>query len=362
VKKAGSIPDLFRHPRWRKNVILGMCLATCGVIGLWGIGFFSFDLTRMAFRNTKNAEARVNEGIEKLDFAFIRMLANNPKELLPIADEAVKAGKFSPLARESFIGKEVKTNDAGVIYQVIVEKRASLDGLNYETILAALDIPLKDKNGKELRKAQTPEEKERRRAMLISDQALQPDEATFKQLATDIAARSKSIGSYVTIWAGIASLLFNLGAVIGTWAITLVAERFGRRIAFTIFLVASFFMTNLVFLKMGTGIAFSPEWDVLIMQPLLGFCVLSIFGGYAIYFPELFPVRLRSTAISFCYNIARFAAATGPAGLGLLTAYVFHNTDEPIRWAGAAMSVTFIFGIVFAWLGPETKGQPLPEE
>ncbi|MGL6194245.1 MAG: MFS transporter, partial [Thermoguttaceae bacterium] len=101
--------------------------------------------------------------------------------------------------------------------------------------------------------------------------------------------------------------------------------------------------------------------QVLWMQPMLGFCTLSLFGGYAIYFPELFPTRLRSTAISFCYNIGRFAAATGPLGLGLLTSYVFFYTDEPIRYAGAAMSVTFIFGIIITWFGPETKGKPLPE-
>jgi len=366
VKKAGSIPDLFRHPRWRYNVILGMCLATCGVIGLWGIGFFSIDLTRMAFRSTKNAEVRQKigkESVEELDFAFVRMLASNPQKFLPMADKVIEEGRFSPLSPQSFIGKDDKTNDAGIIYQVIVENRKSLDGFDAEKVLTALDKPLLDTKGKELRKAQTPEEKERRRDILISDQDPQSEEATFGQLVTDITVRSKTISSYVTRWAGIASLLFNLGAVIGTWVITLVAVRWGRRIAFTIFFAASFFMTVLVFLKMGTGITFSPEWDVLIMQPLLGFCVLSIFGGYAIYFPELFPTRLRSTAVSFCYNTARFAAAAAPASLGLLTVfYSSFNVAVPMRYAGATMAVTFIIGIIITWFGPETKGQPLPEE
>jgi hypothetical protein len=47
--------------------------------------------------------------------------------------------------------------------------------------------------------------------------------------------------------------------------------------------------------------------------------------------------------------------------LGLLTSYVFYDAPEPIRYAGVAMSVTFIFGIIITWLGPETKGKPLPE-
>ena len=53
------------------------------------------------------------------------------------------------------------------------------------------------------------------------------------------------------------------------------------------------------------------------MIPLMGFCQLALFGGYAIYLPELFPTRLRSTGTSFCYNVGRFVAAAGPLTLGL---------------------------------------------
>jgi len=36
----------FAEPRWRRNAIVGMLLAFSGVVGLWGIGFFSYDLLR----------------------------------------------------------------------------------------------------------------------------------------------------------------------------------------------------------------------------------------------------------------------------------------------------------------------------
>ena len=48
--KLGSIAELFGDPRWRRNTIVGMVLAFAGVVGLWGIGFFSFDLFRSVFR------------------------------------------------------------------------------------------------------------------------------------------------------------------------------------------------------------------------------------------------------------------------------------------------------------------------
>ena len=43
----------------------------------------------------------------------------------------------------------------------------------------------------------------------------------------------------------------------------------------------------------------------------MGACQLALFAGFAIYLPELFPTRLRSTGTSFCYNVGRFVAAFG---------------------------------------------------
>ena len=48
--KLGSLGELFGDPRWRKNTLVGMLLAFAGVVGLWGIGFFSFDLVDVVFR------------------------------------------------------------------------------------------------------------------------------------------------------------------------------------------------------------------------------------------------------------------------------------------------------------------------
>jgi MFS family permease len=47
-KRVGSISDLVRHPRWRHNLIIGVCLGLAGMVGLWGIGFFSPELITTA--------------------------------------------------------------------------------------------------------------------------------------------------------------------------------------------------------------------------------------------------------------------------------------------------------------------------
>jgi len=69
VHKLGSIAELFGDPRWRRNTIVGMVLAFAGVVGLWGIGFFSFDLIRSVFRKHFEAQGLEPQAIAgKLTF------------------------------------------------------------------------------------------------------------------------------------------------------------------------------------------------------------------------------------------------------------------------------------------------------
>lgn len=45
-RSAFTYRELFGSARWRRNAIIGMLLACTGVIGLWGIGFFTPELVR----------------------------------------------------------------------------------------------------------------------------------------------------------------------------------------------------------------------------------------------------------------------------------------------------------------------------
>lgn len=212
--------------RWRKNAVVGLLLALSGIIGLWGIGFFSIDLVRSVFQ-----KAFVAEGMD----------------------------------------------------------------------------PAK-------------------------------------------------ISGAVTKWAGITSMMLNVGAFIGIYSFSHLSQRIGRRPTFAIAFVIALLSTAMVFLYL------KERSQIFWMMPLLGFCQLSLFGGYAIYFPELFPTHLRSTGISFCYNVGRFAAASGPAVLGLLTSEVYKGEAEPMRYAGVTMCSIFLLGLMVLPFAPETRGQPLPED
>ena len=206
----GSPAELFRHPRWRRNTIVGLLLGVSGMIGLWGIGFYS------------------------------------------------------------------------------------------------------------------PE--------LISTALVGADAATIDR---------------VRAWG---TAMQDVGAFAGMVVFTAAATYIGRRVSFLAALSLSMVATMFVFYSLKTAT------DAYWMLPLMGFAQLAVFAGYSIYFPELFPTRLRGTGVGFCYNTVRYFAAPAPILFGYLT------TMMSFREAAIAMSLVYLVGMTALIWAPETKGQPLPAE
>ena len=166
--------------------------------------------------------------------------------------------------------------------------------------------------------------------------------------------------------------MLNIGAFVGMIAFSKAAHRFGRKPVFAVAFIAAMVATILFYQKFNTR-------DDIWMSFVLGACQLSLFAGFAIYLPELFPTRLRSTGTSFCYNVGRFIAASGPVTLGVLAAHLGKNAVAALpatanaamkataelnafRNAGCYMSAVFLLGLIALFFLPETKGRPLPED
>ena len=213
----GSIPDLLKHPRWRRNLLVGLGLGLAGMAGLWGIGFFSPELISTALKGA-------------------------PQHVVDVVR-------------------------------------------------------------------------------------------------------------------GYGTALQDVGSFLGMMTFTFVAAFWGRRPAFLGGFILCLGTTIFVFnnLKSGT--------DAFWMLPIMGFAQLSVFGGYSIYFPELFPTRLRGTGVGFCYNTVRYLAAAFPPMLMFLNRLlVEQGVTDPFRKAATILSFIFVLGLVALIWAPETKGKPLPED
>jgi len=230
--KFGSYASLFGEARWRKPALLGMLLCVAGVVGLWGVGFFSPEL---------------------------------------VGD---------------VIGKKLRAQN-----------------------VAPAEVP-----GRRL------------------------------------------------MWTGINMIMQNIGAFAGMMVFTKLAQRYGRKPIFAFGFVAAFISTAFTFKYL------SEPWHIFVLIPIMGFCQLALFAGFAIYLPELFPTRLRSTGTSFCYNVGRFIAASGPFTLGILQSHLAAGAItadaklDAFRNACVCVSFVFLLGLVALWFLPETKGRPMPED
>ncbi len=187
------------------------------------------------------------------------------------------------------------------------------------------------------------------------------------------------------------SLMFfvqQVGAMLGIYLFAVFSERTNRRTAFFLWFALGCAAIPAFFWGVAlAGSASGFDWLGGLLAPLtftsglpqgvqttvaiaallaffLGFATLGPFSGYTVYFPELYPTRLRATGCGVCYNGGRFLAALAPLALGALTA---RFAAMPGAVAGgmplAATVVTgiYLLGFAGAWIAPETKGQPLPE-
>lgn len=154
-----------------------------------------------------------------------------------------------------------------------------------------------------------------------------------------------------------ALIVLNLGNLSGFLAYIPLTNRVGRRPAFAIFYLGAFISMPIAYLGSSTyaiGLA---------LFFVAGFFTSGIYSGYTIYFPELFPTRVRATGASFCYNVGRVLSAPGPVLMGWLTGALVQvaPAGQQVAYAGAFMGLFYVLGFFVIPFLPETRGVELLE-
>ena len=147
-------------------------------------------------------------------------------------------------------------------------------------------------------------------------------------------------------------ILIQCGDFTGYTTFGFVAEKIGRRPAFTIY---SF--------TMALGIAMITLcWNQVQQIPDLIFVFMFLtgfgtgyFGGFGSLFSELFPTKIRNTAVGTVFNLARGAQFVTPVIITLVATYFDLSY-------GIAIAAVFAFLVgIWIWVFPETKGTCLNE-
>ncbi|HEU0217825.1 MAG TPA: MFS transporter [Stellaceae bacterium] len=172
--------------------------------------------------------------------------------------------------------------------------------------------------------------------------------ATF--IPTYVGTVATKAGLSAPTLAGYASLLTNLFGTAGFIALGFLADAIGRKPTVMLWYAACLLMTPVVYL-------WAQDITVLMVcVGIFGFFTLGIWAWAPIWLPELFPTRMRGTAIAFTFNAPRFISCIGPLVAGTLI--VGLGGYGP---AATIVGLFFILGVIAAPFLPETNGKPLPD-
>jgi MFS family permease len=145
-------------------------------------------------------------------------------------------------------------------------------------------------------------------------------------------------------------LVTQAGGLLGYLTFGIVADRLGRRPAYSIYSVI-----------MAVGLVMiTLMWETIIVSPSLALAFMflvgfgtGMFSGYGPLFAELFPTSIRGTAMGSAFNLAR--------GVQFFTPVVIALIAE--RYGlGGGISLAALFALLtgaWIWVFPETRGKAL---
>lgn len=146
-------------------------------------------------------------------------------------------------------------------------------------------------------------------------------------------------------------VLNTIGGGLGLVFFGGISNRLGRKGAFILYHVVAFAMMIVLFKVLIPGNA--SALVLALALPVFGFFTLGMHAGYAVYFPELYPTRLRGTGAGFCFNMGRLATA--------VAFFAFGAVSVAPEAKAVILAPLYLVGIVVVLFARETRGEDLPE-
>jgi len=170
-------------------------------------------------------------------------------------------------------------------------------------------------------------------------------------IPTYVGSVATKAGLSAPYYAGLAGFITSGCGVVGFIVLGFLADSIGRKPTAMLFYFMCLVLTPLVYLwgqSQDIGV-------VLFLVGVFGFFTLGIWAWAPVWLPELYPTRMRGTAVAFVFNAPRFISCLGPLVAGTLIVGL-----GGYGWAATYVGLFFILGLAAAPFLPETKGKPLP--
>jgi MFS family permease len=146
---------------------------------------------------------------------------------------------------------------------------------------------------------------------------------------------------------GLWMLATQAGGLLGYLAFGIVADRKGRRVAYTTF--SAVWAVGLLAVTWFWGTIAVWPWLTLLFMFLVGFGTGN-FSGYGPIFSEIFPTQARNTAMGTAFNLAR--------GVQFFTPLIITSVASRFGLGGGISLAAFfaVFTGLWVWTLPETRG------
>ncbi len=142
----------------------------------------------------------------------------------------------------------------------------------------------------------------------------------------------------------------GLAAVLGCASAGWLSDHLGRRVTIMVSYTGCFAASALLFLS-NDSFSATIYWQVALLGYFIGLAQAIMY----IYLPELFPTRIRATAVGFGLNAGRFATAVSVLFVGVIV-----NALGGYGMSAMFFATSYLIAVIAAFFGPETKGKGLP--
>ena len=299
----GRIGDLF-SPQHLRNTVIGVTLATIGLVTFWGGHIYG-----------KNALLRLEQNkvlsLEKFDVS-IPDREKDPNAWAQLVERQSKFLTSKIVGIEDGNGTTFSKEDKGVLSRA-------------KTRLAGI---------------------------VSEDRVIQKKAVgkTHNWMKADLFAKHNSAIKS----AEMTSMALNtVGAGLGLVLFGGISTRIGRKGAFVLYHAMAFVMMLVLFMWLLPSNA--SQTVLMLCLPVFGFFTVGMHAGYAVYFPELYPTRLRGTGTGFCFNMGRLGTAAAFFGFGAMASPP--SPEAKAMW----LAPLFLVGVVVVLFAKETRDEALPE-